>query len=133
MLRILCLMILMSGCQTYNLSGVIFPKDQIKSEFEDGTKVSKIYTSIDNDVSYLYREGKTRNGDCRISRTPLVEMVDVDKVSYSFMRLMGSTETCSGKNCSHCAFKKGGGCECKNSTNICEHTITRNRDILRLF
>ncbi len=39
-------------------------------------------------------------------------------------------ESCSGVKCEHCAFKKGGGCECKSGTGSfgtgsCDHTVTR--------
>lgn len=107
---------------------VLITSETLKAEFEDGTKVKKTWTQTDSGKTYHYREGESRKGDCRISRTP------VDKADgFVFMRMNGATETCSGVTCEHCAFKDTGGCTCKNiAQGICTHTITRNKDLLRL-
>jgi len=95
--------------------------------FADGTKVESQTTVEQDGQLYFVRKGHTRSKDCRISRTPVQQ--DGNLV---MMRMNGTTETCSGKNCSHCSFKTGGGCDCVNSLNLCEHTITKNRDLFRL-
>lgn len=87
----------------------------------------EIGVDINTDKIYLLREGHTLEGDCRISRTELT----VDG-SLFLMRMPGTTETCSGTGCDHCSFKKGGGCECISSLNICEHTISKNKDFFNL-
>jgi len=101
----------------------------LKLEFADGTDIETMDVVVDEQTkkTYLIREGHYKGKDCRISRTELV-----DTGTIILLRMPGITETCSGKNCSHCSFKDGGGCNCQNSLNICEHTITKNRDLLRL-
>ena len=107
---------------------VLILADTLNPQFEDGTKVKKTWSDTINGQSYHYREGSTRKGDCRISKTP----IDT-KDGFTFMRMNGVTETCSGVSCEHCAFKDTGGCTCKNiGQGVCTHTISKNRDLLRL-
>lgn len=94
--------------------------------FFDGTLVTESYFKGDK----LIRKGQSESGNCYISRTDVYHDKE-NQVSY--LKLGGITETCSGQNCSHCAFKRAGGCECKNSTNICNHTIVKNRDLFILY
>lgn len=97
----------------------------LSAAFEDGTAVTGMW----NDPGFFFREGHTTLGDCRISRTPTEKSDD----GLIFMKLNGTTETCTGTTCTHCAFKKAGGCECKNlAQGICTHTISRNRDLMRI-
>ncbi len=103
---------------------VMFPAAMLPKTFKDGTKVDKVYVEDE----YLYREGHTSEKDCRLSRTK-VELVE----KHLMFRMSGVTESCSGTTCTHCEFKDGGGCNCKNiAQGICTHTITKNREILRL-
>lgn len=115
---------MVAGCQTCPEPVTLVPVSMISDNFEDGTEVDEIYI----EGSFYIRKGRTPEKDCRTSRTEVEEVDD-----FLMMRLNGVTETCSGKNCSHCAFKDGGGCTCKNiGQGICSHTITKNRDILKL-
>jgi len=101
----------------------LFPAAMLPKVFKDGTEVSKVYV----EDGFIYREGHTRNKDCRLSRTP-VELVE----KHLMFRLNGVTESCSGKTCEHCEFRKSGGCKCKNlGQGICAHTITKNTEMLR--
>lgn len=129
LLKIFCLVLgawTLLGCETTRKDPLVPMLSIImKTSFADGTKVTKAWTDDD----YYYRKGVTEKGDCRLSRTPIVETGD----DFVFMRINGVTESCSGTSCEHCAFKKGGGCECKNVLQgVCTHTITRNRDLMRL-
>jgi len=102
---------------------------QLVDRFADESPVEleEIVSYEDKENYYLLREGHDMKGNCRLSRTE-IELADS---GYMFMRLSGTTEMCSGKNCEHCAFKKGGGCSCVNSTNTCNHTIIKNDRLLR--
>jgi hypothetical protein len=107
-----------TSCQT-----TLVPANMLSQQFEDGTRVYSNHIS----EGYIYREGHNFDGDCRVSRTE-VEILDY---KFFMVRLNGTTETCSGKNCEHCTFRASGGCACKNlGQGVCTHTITRNRDIL---
>lgn len=118
-MKLLYLFIFLVGCQTK-----LVPVSAISPVFEDGTIV--IETWIAN--GYFYREGHDDNEECQLSRTPVEESGGV-----MYMRLNGATETCSGITCEHCAFKKAGGCECKNVfQGVCTHTISKNRNLMRL-
>lgn len=105
----------------------------LKKEFEKGVPVQKVWTESSSEKSqiYLLRRGFDENKNCFLSRSPL-HVSEIEGVNVVMLRMKGVTETCKGKGCSHCAFKDGGGCECKGSTNTCEHIITRNIDILKL-
>jgi hypothetical protein len=94
----------------------------LKEKFPDGTKVESQSVLKSNGKMYLFREGHTKKKNCRLTRT------EVEKFRGAYiMRLAGVTETCSGKSCEHCEFKKGGGCNCKNiGQGVCAHTISRN-------
>lgn len=121
---------LVQGCKTCEPKEaeklVVVHQSILKQTFDDGTKVDSQGVEKDADGKLYYmRKGTTQGKDCRVSRT---EVSSED--GMLLMRMQGTTETCSGKSCSHCAFKTGGGCECKNSLNTCEHTISRNRDLL---
>ena len=109
------------------ISDVIVSPSLLNTSFDNGVEVSDASVVTEDKTTYLYRKGKSKDGNCIVSRTPLI-----DVNGEYMMRMKGTTETCSGKNCSYCAFKTTGGCECKNSLNSCEHTISRNRDILKL-
>jgi hypothetical protein len=101
-----------------------FHVSAIPRHFPDKTKVE----SYDLKGDYLIRHGKAKSKDCWISRSEVVL-----RSGLLFLKPGGVSETCKGKNCSHCGFKDSGGCECKNSLNTCEHTITRNRDFIRWY
>lgn len=122
-MKYLLLALMALGCSTTIpvvpvIPGVVTPV------FGDGTIVIEQWMK----GGYYFREGHDEKGDCRLSRTPVEKDGD-----FMFMRLNGTTETCSGTTCTHCAFKKSGGCECKNiAQGICTHTISRNRDLIRL-
>lgn len=135
-LTITLFLLLGSCCSSkYDYLMVASPKEdlftkQLKPTFPDGTpiEVEEIVSYPGEKNLHLVREGHDpKTKDCRISRTE----IEPSESGYLFMRISGVTETCSGKNCSHCDFKQGGGCSCVNSTNICEHTITRNSEMLR--
>lgn len=96
-------------------------ESMLSDTFHDGSTVDEVNVYGNN----LYRHSELGMG-CTISRTRLVE-----RDGLMYMRRNGTTETCKGNGCSHCAFKSGGGCECKNSTNSCDHIISKNSDILR--
>ena len=113
-------------CQDCAEDLVLVHSQAMKPVFEDGTKVEKAWTG--DRGMFFYREGRTAEGDCRITRTPTKI-----KDGLLFMRLAGATESCSGITCEHCAFRKSGGCECKNiGQGVCTHTISKNRDLFRL-
>ena len=132
------LLLNLSGCQTWKnwtekpnpeklvvLGNSTFSKELSKGYFTQG---GKYHTEdpLTKGKTYLTLTAKTKDGKgCQVFRT---EVIPID--GAMFMRLNGKGESCTGKNCSHCAFKKTGGCECKNSLNICEHTITRNSAVL---
>lgn len=75
---------------------------------------------------YLHRKRVDRQGNCMITRTPIEWHGGV-----AFMRPFGNTESCVGDGCSHCAFAKGGGCECKKISGRCNHIVIRNHDLLQ--
>jgi len=134
LLLTITLLSILGACCTQNDAIVVGgPNDelytrQLVDKFEDGTPVeSEEMTNYKNDRTlYLVREGHTKKGDCRISRTP----VDLGESGYYVMLMKKSTDTCSGNGCSHCDFASGGGCVCVNSTNTCSHTISRNHLLL---
>ena len=109
------------------ITDIIVSPSLLNTTFDNGVEVSDATVVTEGETTYLYRKGKSPEGNCIVSRTPLI-----DANGQYMMRINGLTETCTGKNCSYCAFKTTGGCECKNSLNLCEHTISRNRDILKL-
>jgi len=124
---LLAILVLLTSCQT--TKDILVPVSPVtfKDVFEDGVHVEEVKIATEGDKTYVYREGHTHKGDCRISRT---EIIDVD--GHAFLRLQGVTESCSGTTCEHCAFKKTGGCECKNFQGACAHTISRNTDLMRI-
>lgn len=126
-LKVILLSVLFSNC-AHLQSGpadenIFMPAKAIPDKFWDGEKVEKSW----REGMLFYRVGKDKDGNCILTRTQLERMADV--LVY---RMSGVTETCKGKDCSYCGFKTSGGCECRNSLNTCEHTITRNRDLMAL-
>lgn len=100
--------------------------------FEDGTVVKKVTVEKQEGKLYLVREGENDKGDCRTTRSELDEVKNGSDEFVVYMRMGGVTESCSGDGCSYCAFKASGGCECKNSTNTCNHTVSRNHGLFIL-
>ena len=101
---------------------------QLVDRFPDDSPIEleEIVSYEGEDDYYLLREAHGKDGSCRLSRTK----IELAESGYFFMRISGTTESCSGKGCEHCGFKKAGGCECVNSLNICEHTIVKNETLL---
>ncbi len=113
----------------------------LKDTFSNGVKISEFWVEkiekveknkAKKPVTYFYRKGYDRKKNCIISRTPLdVRPIDgKDTIAY-MMRMRGVTETCSGDGCSHCAFKDTGGCVCKKFSGTCNHTISKNTELLK--
>ncbi len=103
-------------------------QEVLNKKFTDGTPIEAREIVVDpaTKQTFLVEEGHVQEtNDCRIRRTELV-------LRGAELRPLppGLTETCVGKGCSHCVFKERGGCKCKNSINICEHTISRYTDEL---
>lgn len=106
--------------------------DIINKRFDDGTRAEKIEIVQDNEKSYLIRQGFDEEKNCHISRTEMISE-EVNGMSVFMMRINGTTETCTGDRCSNCGFKEGGGCECKVPLGFCNHTISRNSNMIRIF
>ena len=124
MLTIL-MMVSLVGCAKKKLEDVVV---HITSSEIDPMILDDV-RATDHEVTdeYFIRKGEDIWGNCYVQRFPIVKSGE-----SVYLRMGAKGETCAGVNCSHCAFKDGGGCECKNSLNTCNHTITRVRDILRL-
>ena len=107
--------------------GQIFLNQKVlNKKFTDGTPIETHEIVVDpaTKKTFLVEEGHVQEtNDCRIRRTELT-LTGEDLRPLS----PGLTETCAGRGCSHCVFKERGGCKCKNSVNICEHTISRYTD-----
>jgi len=133
-MRFLFIVLLMLGCETTKpecppeeQTVLIIPLETL-GDFPDGTEVQNAWLEKIDGQDYYYREGATRDKNCRLSRTPVKEIDGL-----IFMRLNGVSESCSGITCEHCTFPKTGGCKCKNiGQGVCKHTITKNRDMLRI-
>lgn len=104
----------------------------IKDTFADGTKADTIELVKEGDTPYLVRKGFDAEKNCHISRTELL-FAEVAVWQTYMMPVGGVTETCTGVGCTHCGFKKEGGCKCENFSGRCDHTISRNTDMLRIF
>lgn len=103
---------------------VLVPVKVLPLFFKDGAPVEE--TKLEG--KFYIRHGM--DGDkknCHISRTPVEDYQGV-----LMMKFNGMTESCTGDHCSYCDFKSSGGCECKNSTGTCNHTVTRNSDLLKV-
>jgi hypothetical protein len=109
--------------QIKSWSQLFLNQSVLNKKFADGTPVetSKVVAEKDTGRIFFVEEGHVaETDDCRMRRFEL-------KLTGKELRPVppGVTETCTGKGCSHCVFKTRGGCKCKNSVNICEHTISR--------
>lgn len=105
----------------------------INDEFEDGTEAESINVSKEDEgPTYLVRQGADEKGNCHISRTEL-KSAEIAGYKTYLMPVGGITETCTGVGCTFCGFKKSGGCECRNVSGHCTHTISRNSDMIRIF
>ncbi len=106
--------------------------DIINDRFDDGTKAEKIELVTENEKTYLIRQGFDEEKNCHLSRTEMISE-QIGRTSVFMMPMLGTTETCTGDKCSNCAFKDGGGCTCKVPLGFCNHTISRNTDMIRIF
>ena len=114
------------SCKTTKIEDVLIKHNDVTFEtLKGGELVDQYVENVSERKAWLYRKGHSPEGNCIVERYPLTRIDD-----KLFMQVGGKGEKCSGKNCTHCAFKKGGGCECKNSLNICEHEITRIKDLI---
>lgn len=104
----------------------------ISDEFNDGTKAEQIEIVDDNGKAFLMRQGFDEEKNCHISRTEMIAE-NISGMAVFMMPIGGVTETCTGNKCSNCGFKEGGGCECKVPLGFCNHTISRNTDMIRIF
>ena len=116
------------SCKTTKVEDVLVSADEVTfEEIKGGELLDQEIEYVNDRKAWFIRKGKTPDGNCIVERYPLMPIDDM-----LFMRMGGKGEKCTGVNCSHCAFKSGGGCECKNSLNTCNHEITRIRDLIRL-
>lgn len=103
-----------------------------KAMFEDGTKVESMKVVNKDKQSYLIQTGTSSTGDCRITRTPVGILDYGDTHVIYMMRVNGTTEKCSGNNCSLCHLSDfGNGCFCLRGSGSCDHEIIKTSVILR--
>jgi len=126
-MKLFLLALIFSSCVPKDLNDVLVEPSIIEAYEVKNQVIDKVEILEEGGNKYLYRRGEDNKGNCILTRTLLVQTDGL-----VFMRRMGNTETCTGKNCSFCAFKTTGGCECKNSLNTCEHTITKNTNVFKL-
>jgi len=85
--------------------------------------------------SYIQGEGIDEDGNHVVFRTE-VEIKQLKNGDYQFApTLPNPGESCTGVNCSKCAFAEGGGCTCEKigsdggGSSYCNHTISTEVEI----
>ncbi|SEP77488.1 hypothetical protein [Neolewinella agarilytica] len=80
---------------------------------------------------FLYAEGNDLSPDVEDGQKLAMRFTTESRGNEIHLFLAKSLgESCSGVNCSLCAFKDGGGCTCKKAIDLlkpagCNHTITK--------
>jgi hypothetical protein len=99
----------------------------IEFNFEDGTPVDyiEIVDDVDTGQIFLIRTGYSLWGECRVTRTQLIE-----QDGFFMLMLAGETEQCMGVHCSDCSFITG-GCVCDEGyLNGVKYEKFSNRELL---
>lgn len=83
-----------------------------------------------DDTRYaLYGYG-AHSGNSRVIRIELETIKAGNSGNVLQLKKAGTTETCTGVECSKCAFASGGGCDCTKKvtgSGYCNHTTTTQK------
>lgn len=115
------------------------PTEAVASVFLDAFPVTNISlvelveSKMEKGSYYLYAEGADKSPTAEEGQILIMRFtteVNDGKVYLDFTKSNVLGESCSGDNCSKCAFKTGGGCKCEKVINAlkpagCNHTITK--------
>lgn len=123
------------SCSAQNLK-LVDPKDMSKNYgvFNDFVDKYEVLKTIENRSGYtIYEENGhfylQGNGKDKKSNN-VVFRIKFKEFESNTLSTALEGESCTGVNCEECAFKKGGGCECKRGVGAfgvgsCNHTVTR--------
>jgi len=100
----------------------------------DITLIELVESKAEKGNYFLYGEGRDLSPTAAEGQTLVMRFTTaVNDGNIHLVTAKSLGESCSGINCSKCAFKTGGGCECKKTIDWtkpagCNHTVTKPDD-----